>query len=127
MRAPPNARAAADHVGEDVVRIVRVLDEVVELRVAGVGDAQALDDEVGVDPLAEIFLIGDACGVGVLLEAEGEVLGGGVGPREDRGVPVVDRAVARLLWDGVSPCYRIRPSHFKTYAERLRGLRSRGR
>ena len=57
-------------------------------------DAEALDDELLVDPGVE--LVPGFCRiVGQVGEQEmGEVFGGGIGADEDRGVPIIDGELA---------------------------------
>ena len=76
MGAPPDACPSADHVGEGGRCGAGILDDSVDLLVAGIGDAETLDDEVGVNPVAKSFLVGIGAGrLKMLAEAEGKIFG----------------------------------------------------
>lgn len=88
--APPQPRAQADHARKRLHGERGARGDGVDLDLERVVDAEALDDELVVDPRVE--LVPGLRGVGgdVGDEEVCEVFGGGVGADEDRGVPVVD-------------------------------------
>jgi hypothetical protein len=94
VRAPADAGAKTDHVGEGVDGRVRVGSEGIDLHLERVVDAETAANEVGLDPPAEI-LVGFALVENDVFPKEiGEVLGRGIGFGEYGGVPVVDGQLA---------------------------------
>jgi hypothetical protein len=72
--------------------------EGVDLDLERIVDAEAAADEILLDPVAELVLGLALRGGDVLKQEMSEILGGGVGFGEDRGVPVVDRELSWGLY-----------------------------